>query len=50
MLLQGTFGGDFDNFTASGESNALLLLWNTQLKTHWVSVCLVAEFDFQHRM
>ena len=35
MLLQGTFGGDFDNFAASGESNALLFLWNKQFKTHW---------------
>ena len=29
MLLQGTFGHDFDIFAASGVSTALVLLWKT---------------------
>ena len=27
MLLQGTLGGDFDIFAASGESTVWVLLW-----------------------
>ena len=46
MLLQGTLGGDFDIFAASGESTALVLLWKTRSRPIGVRVCLVAQFNF----
>ena len=35
MLLQGTLGGDFDIFAASGESTAWVLLWKTRSRPNW---------------
>ena len=35
MLLQGTLGGDFDVFAASGKSTAWVLLWKNPFKTNW---------------
>ena len=46
MILQGTLGGNFDIFTASGESNAWVLLWKTGSRTIVVMVCPVAQFNF----
>ena len=46
MLLQGTFGGDFDIFATSGESTAWVLLWKTRSRPIGVRVCPVAQFDF----
>ena len=45
MLLQGTLGGDFDVFAASGESTAWVLLWKTRSRPIGVRVCPVAQFD-----
>ena len=48
MLLQGTLGGNFDIFAASGEST--VLLWKTRSRPIGVRVCPVAQFNFfQHR-
>ena len=44
ILHQGTFGGDFDLFAASGESTAWVLLWKTRSKPIGARVCLVAQF------
>ena len=46
MLLQGTLGGNFDIFAASGESTAWVLLWRTRSRPIGVRVCLVAQFNF----
>ena len=46
MLLQGTLGGNFDIFPASGESTALVLLWKTRSRPIGVRVCPVAQFNF----
>ena len=46
MLLQGTRGGDFDIFAASGESTAWVLLWKTPVEG---LSCSPIRF-FQHRM
>ena len=46
MLFQGTLGGDFDIFAASGESTAWVLLWKTSSRPIGVRVCPVAQFDF----
>ena len=46
MLLQGTLGGDFDIFAASGESTAWVLLWKTRSRPIGVRVCPVAQFNF----
>ena len=40
----------FDIFAASGESIAWVFLWKTRSTPIGVSVCLVAPFDFQHRI
>ena len=45
VLLQGTLGGDFDIFAASGESTAWVLLWRTHSRLIGVRVCPVALFD-----
>ena len=45
MILQGTLGGNFDIFAASGESTAWVLLWKTRSRPNGVSVCLVAQFN-----
>ena len=45
-LLQGTLGGDFDIFAASGESTVWVLLWKTRSRPIGVRVCLVAHFNF----
>ena len=41
MILQGTLGGNFDIFAASGESTAWVLLWKTRSRPIGVRVCLV---------
>ena len=46
MLLQGTLGGDFDIFAASGETTAWVLLWKTRSRPIGVRVCPVSQFDF----
>ena len=46
MLLQGTLGGDFDIFAASGESTAWVLHWKTRSRPIGVRVCPVAQFNF----
>ena len=46
MLLQGTLGGDFDIFAASGESTAWVLLWKTRSRPIGVRVCPAAQFNF----
>ena len=46
MILQGTLGGNFDIFAASGESTAWVLLWKTRSRPIGVRVCLVAQFNF----
>ena len=46
MLLQGTLGGDFDIFAASGESAAWVLLWKNRSRPTGVRVCPVAHFNF----
>ena len=45
-LLQGTLGGHFDIFAASGESIAWDFLWKTRSSPSVVRVCLVAQFNF----
>ena len=45
MLLQGTLGGDFDTFAASGESTAWVLLWKTRSRPVGVRGCVVAHFN-----
>ena len=37
MILQGTLGGNFDIFAASGESTAWVLLWKIPFKTQFIS-------------
>ena len=44
MLLQGTLGGNFDIFAASGKSTAWVLLWKTLSGPIGVRVCPVAQF------
>ena len=46
MTQQGTLGGNFDIFAASGESTAWVLLWKTRSKPIGVRVCPVAQFKF----
>ena len=46
MLLQGTLGGNFDIFAASGESTAWVLLWKTRSRPIGVRVCLLAQLNF----
>ena len=46
MILQGTLGGSFDIFAASGESTAWVLLWKTRSRPLGVRVCPVAQFNF----
>ena len=46
MLLQGTLGGDFDIFAASGESTAWVFLWKTRSRPIGVKVCPVAQSNF----
>ena len=46
MFLQGTLGGNFDIFAASGESTAWVLVWKTRSRPIGVRVCLVAQFNF----
>ena len=46
VLLQGTLGGDFDIFAASGESTAWVLLWKNRSRPIRVKVCPVAQFNF----
>ena len=46
MLLQGTLGGNFDIFAASGESTAWVLLWKTSSGPIGVKVCLLAQLNF----
>ena len=46
MILQGTLGGNFDVFAASGESTAWVLLWKTRSRPIGVRVCPVAQFNF----
>ena len=45
-LLQGTLGGHFDIFAASGESIAWDFLWKTRSSPSVVRVCLVSQFNF----
>ena len=45
MLLQGTLGGNFDIFAASGESTAWVLLWKTRSRPIRVRVCLVGQLN-----
>ena len=45
MLLQGTLGGNFDIFAASGESIAWVLLWKTCSRPIGVIVCPLAQFN-----
>ena len=45
-LLQGTLGGNFDIFAASGESAACVLLWKTRSRPIGVRVCHVDQFNF----
>ena len=45
MLLQGTLGGDFGIFAASGESTAWVLLWTPRSRPIGVKVCLAAQFN-----
>ena len=46
VILQGTLGGNFDIFAASGESTAWVLLWKTRSRPIGVRVCPVAQFNF----
>ena len=46
MILQGTLGGNFDIFDASGESTAWVLLWKTSSRPIGVRVCPVAQLNF----
>ena len=46
MLLEGTLGGDFDIFAASGESTAWALLWKTRSRPIGVKVCFANLFNF----
>ena len=46
LILQGTLGGNFDIFAASGESTAWVLLWKTCSRPSGVRVCPVAQFKF----
>ena len=51
MLLQGTLGGNFDIFAASGEFTAWVLLWKTRSRPIGVRVCPVAPIQcFQYRI
>ena len=46
VILQGTLGGNFGIFAASGESTACVVLWKTCSRPTGVRVCLVAQFNF----
>ena len=46
MILQGSLGGKFDIFGASGESTAWVLLWKTRSRPIGVRVCPVVQFNF----
>ena len=46
MMLQGTLGGHFGIFAASGESTASVLLWKTLSRPIGVRGCPVAQFNF----
>ena len=46
MILQGTLGGIFDIFAASGEFTAWVLLWKTRSRPIGVTVCPVAQINF----
>ena len=46
MLLQGTLGGNFDIFAASGELTASMLLWKNRSRPSGVRVSSVAQFKF----
>ena len=46
VILEGNLGGNFDIFTASGESTAWMLLWKTRSRQIGVRVCLVRQFNF----
>ena len=46
MILQGTLGGNFDIFAASGESAAWVLLWKNRSRPIGVRLCPVAQFNF----
>ena len=46
IILQGTLGGDFDIFAASGGSIAWVLVWKTRSRPTDVRVCPVAQFNF----
>ena len=51
MLLQGTFGGDFDIFAASGGSAAWVLLQKNPFKTNWREGLSCGPIQlFQHRI
>ena len=45
-VLQCSFGGDFDLFSASGESTDWVLLWKTRSRPIGVRVCPVVQFNF----
>ena len=46
LISQGTLGGNFDIFAASGESTAWVLFWKTRSRPTGVTVCPVAQFKF----
>ena len=46
MILQGTLGGNFDIFAATGESTAWVLLWKTRSRPIGGRGCLVVQFHF----
>ena len=46
MILQGTLGGNFDIFAATGESTAWVLLWKTRSRPIGGRGCPVVQFHF----
>ena len=46
MILQGTLGGIFDIFAASGEFTAWVCLWKPRSRPIGVTVCPVAQINF----
>ena len=46
MILQGTLGGKFDIFAASGVSIAWVLLWTTRSRPIGVRECPIAQINF----
>ena len=46
VLLQGTLGGNFDIFAASGESTAWVFLQKTRSRTIGVRVCPISQFNY----